>query len=71
MSQSENLIRLSDVKRVFYTDEVETHALRSINLDIKKGEYISIACPSFLCGQYVTKKNRTLRIRDGREWERM
>jgi putative ABC transport system ATP-binding protein len=50
MSPSENLIRLSDVKRVFYTDEVETHALCNINLDIKKGEYISIAGPSG-CGK--------------------
>ena len=46
MSSNEALIHLSDVKKVFYTDEVETHALSGIHLDIKKGEYLSIAGPS-------------------------
>jgi len=50
MSSSNPLIRLVDVKKVFYTDEVETHALSGINLDIKKGEYLSIAGPSG-CGK--------------------
>src|SRR5207244_9287436 len=50
MSSSEPLIRLSEVKKVFYTDEVETHALSGIHLDIKKGEYLSIAGPSG-CGK--------------------
>ena len=44
------LIRLQDVKKVFYTDEVETHALSGTHLDIRKGEYISIAGPSG-CGK--------------------
>src|SRR5215211_956126 len=44
------LIRLQDVKKVFYTDEVETHALSGIHLDIQKGEYVSIAGPSG-CGK--------------------
>jgi putative ABC transport system ATP-binding protein len=35
---------------VFYTDEVETHALAGIHLEIKKGEYIAIAGPSG-CGK--------------------
>ena len=43
MSSTEPLIHLSDVKKVFYTDEVETHALSGIHLDIKQGEYVSIA----------------------------
>ena len=34
MSSSEPLIHLADVKKVFYTDEVETHALSGIHLDI-------------------------------------
>jgi putative ABC transport system ATP-binding protein len=38
------------VKKVFITDEVETHALESINLDIQRGEYISISGPSG-CGK--------------------
>jgi len=50
MSSTDPLIRLADVKKVFYTDEVETHALSGINLDIKQGEYLSIAGPSG-CGK--------------------
>src|SRR5207253_10135403 len=50
MSSSDPLIHLSDVKKVFYTDEVETHALAGIHLDIQKGEYLSIAGPSG-CGK--------------------
>src|SRR3989475_12767453 len=45
MTSSDPLIHLADVKKVFYTDEVETHALSGIHLDIKKGEYLSIAGP--------------------------
>src|SRR2546425_12331181 len=50
MTSSDPLIHLADVKKVFYTDEVETHALAGIHLDIKKGEYLSIAGPSG-CGK--------------------
>src|ERR1700682_1030418 len=50
MTLSSPLIQLSDVKKVFYTDEVETHALSGIHLDIREGEYISIAGPSG-CGK--------------------
>ncbi|MGA2629328.1 MAG: ABC transporter ATP-binding protein [Terriglobia bacterium] len=46
----EVLIRLEGIKKVFITDEVETHALTGIHLDIHKGEYISIAGPSG-CGK--------------------
>ena len=45
-SPEQPLIHLSHVRRVFFTDEVETHALSGIHLDIKKGEYVSIAGPS-------------------------
>jgi putative ABC transport system ATP-binding protein len=44
------LISLDGVTKVFYTDEVETHALSNIQLEIKKGEYVSIAGPSG-CGK--------------------
>ena len=44
------LIRLQDVKKVFYTDEVETHALSGTHLDIQQGEYASITGPSG-CGK--------------------
>src|SRR6059058_4027959 len=46
----QTLIKLDGAKKVFYTDEVETHALGGIHLDIKKGEYVSIAGPSG-CGK--------------------
>src|SRR5450432_342017 len=44
------LIKMEGVKKVFYTDEVETHALSEIHLEILKGQYISIAGPSG-CGK--------------------
>jgi putative ABC transport system ATP-binding protein len=44
------LIHLTDVKKIFYTDEVETHALAGIHLEINKGEYVSISGPSG-CGK--------------------
>jgi putative ABC transport system ATP-binding protein len=44
------LLRLEGVTKVFLTDEVETHALSGIHMEIKKGEYISIAGPSG-CGK--------------------
>jgi putative ABC transport system ATP-binding protein len=44
------LIHLDDVTKVFFTDEIETHALSGITLDIMPGEYISIAGPSG-CGK--------------------
>ena len=47
---AESLIRLEGIKKVFYTDEVETHALSDIHLDIKHGEYVAIAGPSG-CGK--------------------
>src|SRR5678815_4784297 len=44
------LIKLESVKKVFLTDEVETHALDNINIEIHRGEYVSIAGPSG-CGK--------------------
>ena len=44
------LIALDGVSKTFYTDEVETHALSDIHLEIKAGEYIAIAGPSG-CGK--------------------
>src|SRR5256886_13340521 len=50
MTNDNSLIKLDSIKKVFYTDEVETHALSGIHLGIGKGEYISIAGPSG-CGK--------------------
>ncbi|MBL8209286.1 MAG: ABC transporter ATP-binding protein [Bryobacterales bacterium] len=44
------MIRLDGVTKVFVTDEVETHALAGIHMDIKRGEYVAIAGPSG-CGK--------------------
>jgi len=44
------LIHLEGIKKVFYTDEVETHALSEVHLEIKRGEYVAIAGPSG-CGK--------------------
>jgi putative ABC transport system ATP-binding protein len=45
-----SLIKLEDVTKVFLTDEIETHALSGIHLEIRTGEYVSIAGPSG-CGK--------------------
>ena len=44
------VIKLKDLTKVFSTDEVETHALSSVSLEIAKGEYVSIGGPSG-CGK--------------------
>ena len=46
----DSLIRLEGIKKVFFTDEVETHALSDIHLEIRNGEYLAIAGPSG-CGK--------------------
>jgi putative ABC transport system ATP-binding protein len=44
------LIQLQGIKKVFYTDEVETHALSDVHLEIRRGEYVSVEGPSG-CGK--------------------
>ncbi len=44
------LIKLEGLGKVFYTDEVETHALSDIHMEIGKGEYVAISGPSG-CGK--------------------
>ena len=46
----ETLIHLESVDKIFVTDDVETHALSNIHLDVNRGDYISIAGPSG-CGK--------------------
>jgi len=50
MTDPKPLIHLDGVKKVFVTDEVETHALAGIHMDIQRGEYVSISGPSG-CGK--------------------
>jgi len=47
---NDSVIHLEGVTKVFLTDEVETHALAGVHLEIKKGEYFSISGPSG-CGK--------------------
>ncbi|HEX8725164.1 MAG TPA: ABC transporter ATP-binding protein [Gemmatimonadaceae bacterium] len=49
-TNGQSLIQLQGIKKVFYTDEVETHALADVHLEIKQGEYIAISGPSG-CGK--------------------
>src|SRR5207248_4005959 len=46
MNAGDTLIHMKDIRKVFYTDEVETHALSGVHMEIKRGEYIAIAGPS-------------------------
>jgi len=50
MTPEPPLIRLDGIKKVFFTDEVETHALAEVHLTINRGDYVSIAGPSG-CGK--------------------
>jgi putative ABC transport system ATP-binding protein len=50
MAGEHGLIELDGLSKVFYTEEVETHALSNIDLSIKTGEFVSIAGPSG-CGK--------------------
>jgi len=45
-----SLISLRGVRKVFFTDEVETHALDDVHFEISKGEYVAISGPSG-CGK--------------------
>ena len=49
-TSNDHLIRLQGIRKVFVTDEVETHALSEVHLEVKRGEYVSIAGPSG-CGK--------------------
>ncbi len=49
-TSTQSLIRLDNLEKVFYTEEVETHALDGISLEIGRGDYVSVAGPSG-CGK--------------------
>jgi putative ABC transport system ATP-binding protein len=44
------LIRMRAITKVFYTDEIETHALSGVHCDIRRGEFVSVSGPSG-CGK--------------------
>src|SRR5215472_17265301 len=46
----QSLIQIEDLTKVFYTDEVETHALSGVHLSIRRGEYVAMSGPSG-CGK--------------------
>jgi len=48
--KNETLIKLDAVSKIFFTDELETHALSDVHLEVRKGEYVSIGGPSG-CGK--------------------
>jgi putative ABC transport system ATP-binding protein len=50
MSATQPLIKLEGITKVFHADEVETHALSEVHLEIQPGEFLSIAGPSG-CGK--------------------
>ena len=49
-TQTNPLIHIEDLKKVFYTDEIETHALSGVHLSIGRGEYVAMSGPSG-CGK--------------------
>jgi len=50
MNGNDTLLQMEGVTKVFVTDEVETHALAGIHLELRRGEYVSISGPSG-CGK--------------------
>ena len=46
----ESIIKLSGINKIYRTDEVETQALENINIEVEKGEFLSIMGPSG-CGK--------------------
>src|SRR3984957_727101 len=47
---AETMIQIEDLKKIFYTDEIETHALSGVHLNINRGEYVAMSGPSG-CGK--------------------
>jgi len=47
---TETIIEIEDLTKIFYTDEIETHALSGVHLSINRGEYVAMSGPSG-CGK--------------------
>ena len=47
---SETIIQIEDLTKIFFTDEIETHALSGVHLSINRGEYVAMSGPSG-CGK--------------------
>ena len=47
---TETIIQIEDLTKIFYTDEIETHALSGVHLNINRGEYVVMSGPSG-CGK--------------------
>src|ERR1700761_3723282 len=47
---TDTMIQIEDLKKIFYTDEIETHALSGVHLNINRGEYVAMSGPSG-CGK--------------------
>src|SRR3979490_3070814 len=43
---AETIIQIEDLTKIFYTDEIETHALSGVHLNISRGEYVAMSGPS-------------------------
>ena len=55
MTESSNqLIHIEGLTKVFYTDEIETHALSGVHLSIARGEYVAMSGPSG-CGKSTAR----------------
>ncbi len=50
MNEPQSMLKMEALQKIFYTDEVETHALSDVHLNINKGEYLAISGPSG-CGK--------------------
>ena len=59
-NHEQSLIHLDGVSKVFLTEEVETHALANVHLEIRSGEYVAIAGPSGGGGSVAASTRRRI-----------